>query len=234
MHESVTSSQYDRWGATLPDDLVIQALTHRSWAYENQSDHNERLEFLGDSVLGMIVAEYIYTAFPDLPEGEMSKIKAASVSERALAEIARGLSIGKYVRLGKGEDQSGGREKASILSDTVEALIAATFLTHGMDVTREVVMKHLLPLITTASTMGPALDWRTAVEELAREKGITTELYYCMDNEGPDHAKVYTSTVFFDRVAWGRGSAPSQKAAKLVACEDAYARLKEGTPLADA
>ncbi len=227
MHKAVTAAEFDRWGAHIDEQYLQPALTHRSWAYENDSDHAERLEFLGDSILGAVVAAYIFKDSPDANEGEMSKIKAAAVSERSLAEVARELKLGEYIRLGNGEELSGGRHKDSILADTVEALIGATYLTLGLDETRDVVLRHLKPKIEEARELGPALDWRTAFEEKYRGMGITGNLYYEMEGEGPDHARKYTARVHIDSKHYGTGTATSQKQAKLEACKDAYYALDE-------
>ncbi|MDP9801623.1 ribonuclease-3 [Arcanobacterium wilhelmae] len=222
MHRDFHEFDLEGWGASVEPALLEQALTHRSWAFEHGDAHNERLEFLGDSILGGVVARRIYLDFPESDEGEMSKIKAASVSEKSLAQIARRLNLGEFIRLGKGEERSGGREKDSILSDTVEALIAATFLSSDISVVKGVIERHLLVQIEAASKMGPALDWRTALEELARARGIPGELSYEIVGSGPDHARSYEAHVFLGGVEYGVGTASSQKMAKLAACENAY------------
>lgn len=218
----------ERWGGHIDEEYLHPALTHRSWAYENDGEHAERLEFLGDSILGMVVASHIFAQLPEATEGDMSKIKAAAVSERALAEVARELGIGEYIRLGRGEELSGGRDKDSILADTVEALIGATYLTLGLEQTSDIVLRHLAPKIDEARELGPALDWRTAFEEKSRDMGITGNLHYDVAGEGPDHERWYTAKVFIDADHMGTGEASSQKQAKLEACKDAYYRL-EGT-----
>ncbi|MFP7697274.1 ribonuclease III [Trueperella sp. LYQ143] len=215
------------WAVEIPVKMLDLALTHRSWAYENNAPHNERLEFLGDSVLGGVAAAYIYDLPDELSEGDMSKIKAAAVSERSLAELGRELRIGQYIKLGRGEELSGGRDKDSILADTVEALIGATFLAHGILIAREVILDLIRPQIDAARRLGPALDWRTALDERARDKGITGTLSYKIEGEGPDHARVYTAQVFIDDRYLGTGTATSQKAAKLEACKAAYYALGE-------
>ena len=230
MHKSDTTKLMEAWGIDLPGHLRTLALTHRSWAFEHGTEHNERLEFLGDSILGYIAADWIYHKYPQDSEGDMSKVKAASVSEKALARVARELELGDYIRLGHGEEITGGRGKDSILSDTVEALIAATYLAHGIDATREIVEHHIVPEIRHANELGPALDWRTAFEEKARGMGIPNvdDLRYEMQGEGPDHARVYTARVFLGTQYWGEGTDTSQKSAKLAACADAYRRLTSG------
>lgn len=222
-----TTQLMKKWGVDLDASLRTLALTHRSWAFEHDTKHNERLEFLGDSVLGFIAADWIYEQFPEDTEGDMSKVKSASVSEKALASVARDLDLGSYIRLGVGEERTGGREKDSILSDTVEALIAATYLQYGIETTRTVVERHIVPLIRTATTLGPALDWRTAFEEKARAMGLehVDALRYEIRGEGPDHARIYTAKLYLADTFWGKGTGSSQKVAKLAACEDAYRRL---------
>lgn len=218
-----------QWGIDLPHTDLLHALTHRSWAFEHDVAHNERLEFLGDSILGMITVDEIYHAFPNEDEGVMSKYKAASVSEEALALIARQLELGKYIRLGKGEAASGGAQKDSILSDTVEALIAVTYLNHGLETTRKIVLNWIRPRIAEVVSRGPALDWRTSFEELARKYGIVGDLSYKMKGEGPDHARIYTAEVYLAGKHFGTGVASSQKRAKLAACEDAYHSLQQSS-----
>ncbi|XCB30203.1 ribonuclease III [Arcanobacterium hippocoleae] len=229
--ESDTVQDYSQllsdWGIELSIENLAHALTHRSWAYEHDEPHNERLEFLGDSVLGIIAVDEIYHSFPQEDEGIMSKYKAASVSEPALAKVARELNLGKYIRLGKGEAASGGANKDSILSDTVEALIAVTYLQYGLERTREIVLGFIRPIIFEAAARGPALDWRTSFEESARRKGIVGDLTYQIHGEGPDHARVYTAQVFLAGKPYGIGTASSQKHAKLAACKAAYQALQE-------
>lgn len=222
MHNTDTSALLERWGVEIPADLLELALTHRSFAYEHDVDHNERLEFLGDSILGAVVAADIFDQYPGRSEGELSKIKSAAVSERALASVARELGLGEYIRLGKGEALTGGRDKDSLLSDTMEALFAATYLSAGLDTAIDTVRRHMNAKVIEATKMGPALDWRTAAEEKARELGVPGELRYEVSSEGPDHARVYTATAFFGDMPMGEGSATSQKAAKLEACKAAY------------
>ena len=161
----------ERWGVNIKRPLLRLALTHRSFAFEHDEPHNERLEFLGDSVLGFIAADKVFREFPDSREGDMSRMKTFAVSEKALASIARELDLGRFLRLGRGEDLSGGRDKDSILSDTVEALIAATYLEHGLEVTRKIVERLVAPKIDDASLLGPNLDWQTSFEEVAHGRG---------------------------------------------------------------
>ena len=223
------ASLLDAWGTQIPRDLLVQALTHRSYAYEQDVPHNERLEFIGDSILGMVVATDLYREYPDYSEGDLSKIKSAAVSERALAILARDLDIGSYIFLGHGEELTGGRDKDSILSDTVEALIAATFLADGLNIAIETTRRLIAPLVLEATKMGPALDWRTAAEVKAREIGLIGDLRYATTGEGPDHARVYTTTVFIGDRELGTGSATSIKASKLEACKAAFLSMDQNS-----
>ncbi|MCI7551542.1 MAG: ribonuclease III [Actinomycetaceae bacterium] len=234
MNDSNLDALLAKWGTDIDRDLLTLALTHRSYAYEHDLQPNERLEFFGDSILGYVAADYIFHTYDHDDEGMMSKTKSAAVSEKALADVARSLNLGDYIRLGIGEERSGGRNKDSILSDTVEALIAATYETHGIDVTRRVVEQHIIPQIKKASHLGPALDWRTALEERARELGIPGEITYDISGEGPDHARIYHSKVYIGEAYLGHGDGTSQKAAKLDACKDAYLKLENQAPLSDA
>ena len=217
----------------LDPELLTHALTHRSFAYENgQVPNNERLEFLGDSVLGLVVTDALFTTHPDLPEGQLAKLRSAVVSAKALAVVARTLGIGEHVRLGRGEEATGGRDKASILSDTVEALIGATYLCHGLEHTRAVVERLVGPLMAQAANLGAGLDWKTSLQELAAERGLGAPTYV-VTGTGPDHARTFTATVVLDGEEHGRGVGSSKKVAEQNAAEETYARLA-GQPVATA
>jgi ribonuclease-3 len=210
---------------TLDAELLDRALTHRSYAYENGGlPTNERLEFLGDSVLGVVVTETLYLLHPDLPEGRLAKLRAAVVNARALAGIARDIGLGQYIKLGRGEEATGGREKASILSDTVEAVIGAIHLSGGIDVSAQVV--HLLfdPLIEAASALGAGLDWKTSLQELAAEHALGVP-EYVIEDEGPDHQKSFTAQVRVAGTLYGNGHGRSKKEAEQGAAETAYGEI---------
>ena len=211
-----------RWGIDIKRPTLRQALTHRSFAFEHDEPHNERLEFLGDSILGMIVAEKVYREFPEASEGDMSRMKTYAVSERALADIARELELGPHIRLGKGEKQSGGNDKDSILSDTVEALIGATYMEHGMEPTREVVDRLVSQKITDASFLGPGLDWQTSFEEIAHARGLEGIMTFDIEGSGPDHARIFTATGVMDGQTFGTGTGTSQKKARQNASEASF------------
>ncbi|VDG76274.1 ribonuclease III [Actinobaculum suis] len=200
-------------------------MTHRSFAFEHDEPHNERLEFLGDSILGLIIAERVFREFPDASEGDMSRIKTNAVSEKALADVARQIDLGSHLRLGRGEAKSGGRNKDSILSDTVEALIAATYLEHGMEVTRQIVEGLLSEKVEEASHLPPNLDWQTSFEEVAHTIGYEGTMEFEITSTGPDHARVFTAVASMDGRTWGTGSGTSQKNARHAAAEASYGMI---------
>lgn len=214
-----------RWGAQIDPALLDLALTHRSWAHENGGlPTNERLEFLGDSVLSIVVTENLYRTHPDAPEGQLAKMRAATVSEPALAAVARDLGVGEFIKLGKGEALSGGRRKDSILADTVEALIGAAYLTHGLEPTREVVTRLVSRFLSAAPTRGAGLDWKTSLQELTAAHHLGSPSYEVV-GEGPDHRRVFTATALVDGRVLGRGTGSSKKTAEHDAAEAAYAEL---------
>lgn len=209
----------------LDPELLDRALTHRSYAYENGGlPTNERLEFLGDSVLGVVVTETLYRVHPDLPEGRLAKLRAAVVNARALAGVARELGLGEHIKLGRGEEATGGRDKASILSDTVEAVIGAIHLSGGMEVSAVVVHRLFDPLIEAASGLGAGLDWKTSLQELAAEHGLGVP-EYVIEDEGPDHQKTFTAQVRVGERLYGNGTGRSKKEAEQGAAETAYGEI---------
>lgn len=213
---------------TLDDELLELALTHRSFAYENGGlPTNERLEFLGDSVLGVIVTETLYASHPELSEGVLAKLRAAVVNARALAGVAKTIGLGDHIKLGKGEESTGGRDKASILSDTVEAVIGAIYLSGGFEVAARVV--HLLfdPLLESAAGLGAGLDWKTSLQELSSSLGLGVPEYVIAD-DGPDHEKVFTAQVKVGGNLYGHGVGRSKKEAEQQAAETAYRELGDG------
>ncbi len=219
-----------RWGPSIDTQLLDLALTHRSYAHENGGlPTNERLEFLGDSVLGIIVTEYLYRTHPEVPEGQLAKMRAATVSEPALAAVARDLGLGEFIKLGKGEALSGGRDKDSILSDTFEALIGATYLTSGLEEARRVILERLSFLLVDAPSRGQHQDWKTILIEYAQAHGLG-EVSYEVEGEGPDHQRVFTAQAFVSERsdAIGSGQASSKKHAENAAAQDAMSRLSPG------
>jgi ribonuclease-3 len=225
------ASDYTELTAALgtPDldmDLLVHSLTHRSYAYENGGlPTNERLEFLGDSVLGLVVTDRLYTSFPDLSEGRLAKLRAAVVNARALADVARTLDLGQHIRLGRGEETTGGRDKASILSDTVEAILGAVYLQFGFARATDVVLSLFDPLILAAAQLGAGLDWKTSLQELGADTGLGVP-EYLLTETGPDHEKMFTAQVRVGDQVYGRGVGRSKKAAEQLAAETAWREIK--------
>lgn len=221
----------EKLGVHLDPELLVLALTHRSFAHEAGGiPTNERLEFLGDTVLGLVVTEALYRRHPDLSEGDLARMRAATVSQRALAAVARTLGLGKYVLLGKGEIRTRGFEKDSILSDTVEALIGATYLSHGLEVSRALVHRLVDSTLDVAAGLGAGLDWKTSLQEASAERGLGSPEYIATF-EGPEHARVFHSTVVIDGVTYGSGSGSAKKHAEQGAAEQTYRALLERFPL---
>lgn len=205
-----------------PVALLELALTHRSYAYENGGlPTNERLEFLGDSVLGLVVTETLYRTFPDTAEGRLAKMRAAVVNARALADVARDLDVGSCLRLGRGEETTGGRDKSSILADTLEAIIGAVYLECGLEVAEELVHRLFDPLIHRAADLGAGLDWKTSLQELAAAQGLGAP-DYDVEESGPDHDKRFVARVLLAGEVRGDGDGTSKKEAEQRAAEAAY------------
>lgn len=181
------------WGVDLQDENLRLALTHRSFANENDGlPNNERLEFLGDAVLGLSVAEQLYKQYPDHSESDISKMRASVVNMYALADIARELKLGPYVLLGRGEMRTGGEDKDSILADTVEAMLGATYLEHGFHVARSVVLTLFKEKIDNAPTVGLTMDWKTVLIERASELTLGQPCY-STTSSGPAHQQRFTA-----------------------------------------
>lgn len=199
-------------------------MTHRSYAYESGGiPHNERLEFLGDSILGQAITVMLYREYPDLPEGVLAKRRASLVSSVALAQVARTIHLGDYVLLGRGEDQSGGRDKASILSDTVEAVIGAVFLDAGHDAATALVLRLLAPLFTNPDHFAVAMDPKTSLQERAARDGFVPA--YSVTSTGPDHARVFHAVVTVGPVVEATGDGSSKRQAETAAAFEAWRRL---------
>jgi len=203
-------------------ELREAALTHRSFAFEQGSSvTNERLEFLGDSVLGLVVTDMAYRMFPDLPEGQLAKRRAAVVNMTALADVARSLQLGAVILLGKGEEQSGGRGKASILADGLEAVFGAVYLDRGLDVARELIERLFRPRLE-AYVRGE--DFKTILQELASQE-LRAMPEYRIADRGPDHEKEFTATVFLAGEQMGSGTGRSKKEAEQQAAREALSRI---------
>ncbi len=203
---------------------LLHALTHRSWCAEHEgSESNERLEFLGDAVLGLIVTDHIYERFPDLPEGQLAKTRAAVVSAATLADVGRELGIGVELRLGKGEDASGGRDKASILADAVEAVLGAMYLDGGIEPVRTLVLASLGDRIGHAAVRPGSRDYKTQLQEMAAQDGHMPPVYQ-LSESGPDHHKRFHATVAIGGEVQGAGTGTSKKEAEQKAARAAYER----------
>ena len=212
-------------GAPVDESLLLRALTHRSYAYENGGlPNNERLEFLGDSVLGLVVTDTLYAAHPELPEGQLAKLRAAVVNMRALADVARTLGLGDHLLLGRGEETTGGRDKASILADTMEAVIGTVYLSCGLEHAATLVHHLLDPLMARSARLGAGLDWKTSLQELAAADSLGVPEYR-VDEEGPDHAKTFTASAVVGQSVLGEGVGRSKKEAEQRAAEEAWKHL---------
>lgn len=220
----------DALGVDIEPELLTLALTHRSYAYEHGGlPTNERLEFLGDSVLGLAVTERLYSSLPNRSEGELAKIRANVVNMHALAGVARGLGeggIGAHLLLGKGEELTGGRDKPSILADGMESLLGAIHLQHGIDVAREVVLRLFGDLMERAPTLGAGLDWKTSLQELAAEQSQGSPSYD-VESSGPDHNKTFVATVRVAGEALGSGTGRSKKEAEQNAAAEAWRTVSD-------
>ncbi len=216
-----------RLGLEVDRAMLGRALTHRSFAYENGGlPTNERLEFLGDSVLGLVVTDALYRRHPELPEGQLAKLRAAVVNMRARAGVARGLDLGRHVRLGRGEETTGGRDKASILADTLEAVLGAAYLSAGIDAATTLVHRLVDPLMDSSATLGAGLDWKTSLQELTAAAGLGVP-EYAIEEDGPDHAKVFQAAALVGGVAHGVGSGRSKKEAEQQAASAAWRSLHD-------
>lgn len=222
-----TDALVEAWGTRVEPTLLRLALVHRSYANEAGGiANNERLEFLGDSVLSIVIAQKLYEQYPDVAESDLSRMRAATVSQQPLAAAARRIGLGDFVFLGKGESTHGGRDKDSILSDTFEALIGATYLTSGLEEARRVILARLGFLLADAPSRGQHQDWKTLLVEYSQSKGLG-EVSYEVEGEGPDHQRVFTARAYVSESseALGEGRASSKKHAENAAAQDAMKRL---------
>ncbi len=207
------------------EPLLLRALTHRSYAYEHGGlPNNERLEFLGDSVLGLVVTDSLFGDHPDLAEGQLAKLRAAVVNMRALAQVARTISLGEYIFLGRGEESTGGRDKASILADTMEAVIAAVYLSGGLPAATAFVHYLLDPLMESSASLGAGLDWKTSLQELTASGSLGSPEYRVTE-QGPDHQKSFHAESRVGAELLGSGTGSSKKEAEQMAAEVAWTEL---------
>jgi ribonuclease-3 len=222
-------SLLDALGVDLPDEMLTLALTHRSYAYENGGlPTNERLEFLGDAVLGLTITDELYHRHPDRPESYLAKLRASIVNTHALADVARQLSdegLGAHLYLGRGEETSGGADKSSILADGMESLLGAIYLQHGIEVIREVILRVFGPLLDAAPTLGAGLDWKTSLQELTAARGMGTPTYV-VTSTGPDHEREFSAVVVVMDTEYGTGVGRTKKEAEAKAAATAWKALE--------
>jgi len=213
-------------GAEIDAQLLEIALTHRSYAYElGGLPTYERLEFLGDSVLGLIVTAELYQRYPDLPESRLSPLRSGIVNTVALADVARALGLGSHIKIGKGEESSGGRDKSSILADSLEALFGALYLDKGFEVTKSIILPLISPVIGSAVEKGAGLDGKTALQELLAERNLGVPEYVVRDS-GPDHDKDFVADVLVHGKVVGRGEGKSKREAEQIAATMAFTTLR--------
>ena len=209
-------------GVPIMPKSLERALTHRSYAYENGGlPTNERLEFLGDSVLGLVVTDTLFRGYPKMPEGQLAKLRAAVVQMGALADVARELSLGSYIRLGRGEEVTGGRNKSSILADTLEAVIGAVYIDCGLAAASDLVHRLFDPVIERSARLGAGLDWKTSLQELTAAQMLGVPDYQ-VEESGPDHQKSFRAVVRIGGRDLGSGSGRSKKEAEQQAAEAAW------------
>lgn len=214
-----------RIGVDISDDSLILALTHRSYAFENGGlPTNERLEFLGDSVLGLVVTDTLYRKYADQPEGQLARMRAAIVNARSLAEVARTLDLGAFIRLGRGETSTGGADKASILSDTLEAVLGAVYLELGLQAATDLIHSLFDPVIANAGELGAGLDWKSSLQERAAEVGAGVP-QYLIEQSGPPHDRKFEAYVQLSDDRYGPGHGKSKKEAEHIAAQLAWRAL---------
>lgn len=226
IQESVFADLADRVGWQFRDpELLERAMAHRSWCSENANPSNERLEFLGDAVLGLVVTAFIFRTYPHLPEGDLAKLRASVVNAMVLAEVADELDLGASLLLGKGEDATGGRQKSSILSDALEAVIGAVYLDGGWDPAETLVMRLIGERIAEYAEGPGGSDYKTRLQELAAREYEQLPVYR-VTGEGPDHAKSFQAEVFIGGNLRGSGSGRSKKQAEQAAAKEAWDALR--------
>ncbi|MBK6761880.1 MAG: ribonuclease III [Micrococcales bacterium] len=210
----------------MPEELPL-AMVHRSYSYENgRIPTNERLEFLGDSVLGVVITDHLFRSFPDLPEGQLAKMRSALVNAQSLAGIAGAVGVGEYLLLGRGEEGTGGRGKASILADALEAIIGAVYLQAGIAGAGEFILRLFDDLLHTVPELGAGLDWKTSLQELSAQLGQGSP-EYLVTGDGPDHARMFTAQVRVGDRLFGHGQGRTKKQAEQQAAQTAFDEVRE-------
>ncbi|SDP47969.1 RNAse III [Actinopolyspora xinjiangensis] len=228
--ETDRSALVEALGVDFDAEMLTLALTHRSYAYENGGlEPNERLEFLGDAVLGLVITDHLYRKHPDLPEGQLAKLRASVVNMHALAGVARELGeggLGQYLLLGRGEELTGGRDKASILADSLEAVLGAVYLQHGLETSRSVIHRLFDSLLAEAPMLGAGLDWKTSLQELTASAGLGVPDYR-IDEQGPDHRKEFSAYAVVNGEVRGQGDGRTKKDAEQKAAQTAWRALSD-------
>jgi ribonuclease-3 len=212
-------------------DLLDCALTHSSYANQHNlsyNHHNERLEFLGDAVLSIVVSEYLYKKYRSKQEGKLTKIRAGVVCESSLAEVARKIMINRYIRIGKGEELSGGREKESLIADACEAVIAAIYLDKGIETARGFIINNFSRKIELAGKGKSYSDYKTKLQEYVQKNMLSAIKYMVVGESGPDHNKTFVTEVYLDKKCYGRGQGKSKKEAEQNAAKEALISLGVG------
>lgn len=219
------SELVDRLGLVSVPESMDLAMVHRSYSYENgRIPTNERLEFLGDAVLGLVITDSLFRTYPDQPEGQLAKMRSAIVNAQSLAAIAADFELGDYLLLGRGEQATGGREKVSILADALEAVIGAIYMDGGMEAARAFILRWFTGLIESVSTLGAGLDWKTSLQELSAELELGPPEYE-VTGEGPDHDRTFTASVKLAGNTYGTGSGRTKKQAEQLAAEATFRQL---------
>lgn len=211
------------------ENLLLTALTHSSYANENKNEHieyNERLEFLGDAVLGFVVGSYLYKHFPGIPEGELSKLRASVVCEAMLSEKSKALKIGQNMRFGHGEEMSGGRERISILADAFEAVIGAIYLDGGIEAATGFILEQLEEDIYKMKKVFKTLDSKTNLQEIIQKNSSSPISYKIVDEQGPAHKRIFTAQVIHNNKILGQGQGNSKKEAEQMAAYNAIEKMK--------
>lgn len=211
-------------------DLLQESLTHKSFSNEQPGQevpHNERLEFLGDAVLDLVISQLIFRSFPRLPEGELTRIRAEVVSEKALAALARTFGLGSCLRLGRGEERSGGRDKDSLIADAFEAVLGAVFLDAGFEAAQGVIERLFSEGVMHSARRKVGVDCKTRLQEIFQARHGRPPEYVLLEAEGPDHQRIYSVEVRFDGTAIGRGRGRTKKKAEQEAASEALAGLEE-------
>lgn len=210
------------------DELLFIAFTHSSYANDHREknlEHLERLEFLGDAVIELIVSDYLYKEYEELPEGQLTKMRAAAVREETLAELTVETNLQQFILLGKGEEQSNGRKRTSLLCDVFEAFIGAVYLDSGIETAQKILSETLFPKISVGD-FSHGMDYKTSLQEWLQQDGVVQINYRVIDTSGPDHARVFTVAVYIDEELFGTGEGSSKKRAEQAAAKEAFEKLK--------